>query len=148
MDSTGRQNKKSIQLFIRGLLNIWKIFQTLFFIFKVPITFSGDPIQYAAFGEAVTIKCRVQANPAAEVSWFKGQERTRIGLFKKSFLRTLSFLYLYLEGPFYTRVNEGLRINRVEMSDNDTFWCRADVLETGESSDFPITVIISSKIFW
>lgn len=32
------------------------------------------------------------------------------------------------------------------MSDNDTFWCRADVLETGESRDLPITVIISSKI--
>jgi len=32
------------------------------------------------------------------------------------------------------------------MSDNDTFWCRADVLETGESRDFPITVIISSII--
>jgi hypothetical protein len=30
------------------------------------------------------------------------------------------------------------------MSDNDTFWCRADVLETGESRDFPIDVIVSS----
>jgi len=54
-------------------------------------------------------------------------------------------IYSLLDGPHYSRVNEGLRINRVEMHDNDTFWCRADVLETGESSDFPITVIISSK---
>jgi hypothetical protein len=30
------------------------------------------------------------------------------------------------------------------MSDNETFWCRADVLETGESRDFPIIVIVSS----
>jgi hypothetical protein len=30
------------------------------------------------------------------------------------------------------------------MSDNETFWCRADVLETGESQDFLITVIVSS----
>jgi hypothetical protein len=30
------------------------------------------------------------------------------------------------------------------MSDNDTFSCRADVLETGESRDFVITVIVSS----
>ena len=43
-------------------------------------------------------------------------------------------------------IQDGLRINRVEMSDNDTFWCRADVLETGESRDFPITVIVSSMI--
>ena len=53
---------------------------------------------------------------------------------------------MLLDGPYYTRANDGLRINRVEMSDNDTFWCRADVLETGESRDFPITVVISSKI--
>lgn len=31
------------------------------------------------------------------------------------------------------------------MADNETFICRADVLETGETRDFPITVIISSK---
>jgi hypothetical protein len=55
-------------------------------------------------------------------------------------------IVFYLDAPHYSRVNEGLRINRVEMSDNDTFWCRADVLETGESRDFPITVIISSII--
>jgi hypothetical protein len=41
-------------------------------------------------------------------------------------------------------MHDGLRINQVSMSDNDTFWCRADVLETGESRDFPITVIVSS----
>jgi hypothetical protein len=56
------------------------------------------------------------------------------------------FLFYYLDGPHYSRVNEGLRINRVEMGDNETFWCRADVLETGESRDFPITVIISSRM--
>ena len=48
------------------------------------------------------------------------------------------------ESSSYVRVNEGLRLNRVEMADNETFWCRADVLETGESRDFPIVVIISS----
>jgi hypothetical protein len=46
----------------------------------VPITFHGDSIQYAALGESVTIKCRVQASPIAEVSWFKGQDKTKIGL--------------------------------------------------------------------
>jgi hypothetical protein len=110
-DSAGRPTRRSFQLII-----------------KVPITFHGDSIQYAALGESVIIKCHVQASPAAEVSWFKGQERNR------------------MNSTHYSRVNEGLRINRVEMADNDTFWCRADVLETGESSDFPITVIISKSV--
>lgn len=48
--------------------------------FVVPITFFGDTIQYAALGESVLIKCQVQASPVAEVSWFKGQDKTRIGL--------------------------------------------------------------------
>lgn len=50
-----------------------------------------------------------------------------------------------LENPNYEPVEEGLRINQVSMSDNDTFSCRADVLETGESRDFLITVIVSSE---
>lgn len=32
------------------------------------------------------------------------------------------------------------------MSDNDLFWCRGDVLETGESRDYPISVIVSSML--
>lgn len=47
----------------------------------VPITFHGDIVQYVALGEAAVIKCRVEASPVAEVSWFKGQDKTRIGLF-------------------------------------------------------------------
>lgn len=47
----------------------------------VPITFHGDTVQYVALGEAAVIKCRVEASPVAEVSWFKGQDKTRIGLF-------------------------------------------------------------------
>jgi hypothetical protein len=49
-----------------------------------------------------------------------------------------------IENPNYELVHDGLRITQVSVSDNDTFWCRADVLETGESRDFPITVIVSS----
>ncbi|CAF0836880.1 unnamed protein product [Rotaria sordida] len=111
VNSAGQQVRQSFQLTI-----------------KIPITFYGDSIQYAALGESVIIKCNVQANPAAEVSWFKGPGKTRI------------------DAPRYTRVKEGLRINQVEMNDNDTFCCRADVLETGETRDFPITVIISKSV--
>ncbi|CAF1614637.1 unnamed protein product, partial [Adineta ricciae] len=97
-------------------------------IVKVPAIFHAEPVQYIALGEAATIKCHVQASPVAEISWFKGPEKLRI------------------ESPKYEVVTNGLRINRVNMSDNDTFWCRADVLETGESRDYPITVVVSKLI--
>lgn len=29
--------------------------------------------------------------------------------------------------------------------DNDTFWCQADVIETGESKDYPIEVVVARK---
>jgi Immunoglobulin domain len=74
---------------------------------------------------AVLIKCRVLANPSAEVSWFKGRDKTR------------------LISSNYERSNDGLKIHRVSQADNDVFWCQADVLETGESKDYPIQVVIS-----
>ena len=55
-----------------------------------------------------------------------------------------SVCFYPLENPNYEVVHDGLRINQVSMSDNDTFSCRADVLETGESRDFVISVIVSS----
>ena len=93
----------------------------------MPITFFGEPIQYGELNAAVIIKCRVLANPSAEVSWFKGREKTR------------------LTSPNYERTNDGLKIHRVSLADNDLFWCQADVLETGESKDYPIQVIIARK---
>jgi hypothetical protein len=74
---------------------------------------------------AVIIKCRVLANPSAEVSWFKGRDKIR------------------LISPDYERSNDGLKIHQVSLQDNDLFWCQADVLETGESRDYPIQVIIA-----
>jgi hypothetical protein len=56
----------------------------------------------------------------------------------------LIHFYFFPENPNYEVVHDGLRINQVSMSDNATFSCRADVLETGESRDFVITVIVSS----
>lgn len=58
----------------------------------------------------------------------------------------LFFQHDFLDDANYQLVHDGLRIDRVEMSNNDTYWCRADVLETGESRDYPITVIVSSKL--
>ncbi|UJR10788.1 hypothetical protein I4U23_014975 [Adineta vaga] len=95
---------------------------------KVPITFFGDPIQYAELNSAIIIKCRVLANPSAEVTWFKGRDKTR------------------LTSSNYERSNDGLKILRVTLADNDVFWCQADVLETGESKDYPIQVVIAQGI--
>lgn len=53
---------------------------------------------------------------------------------------------LFLDDDNYQLTDDGLRIKNVDMSMNDTFWCRADVLETGESRDFSISVIVSSKV--
>jgi neural cell adhesion molecule len=78
---------------------------------------------------AVLIKCRVEANPLAEISWFKGDDKNNI--FSSN----------------YEQKKEGLRINRVSSSDNDIFWCRADVIETGESKDYPIQVILARMYF-
>lgn len=78
---------------------------------------------------SVLIKCRVLANPSAEVSWFKGRDKTR------------------LTSSNYERSNDGLKIHRVTLADNDVFWCQADVLETGESKDYPIQVIIARRFY-
>ncbi|CAF2073220.1 unnamed protein product [Rotaria magnacalcarata] len=110
-NENGEQTKKTLQMTV-----------------KVPITFHGDSMQYVPFGESFTIKCYVQANPIAEVSWFRGQDKLRI------------------ENPNYEVAHDGLHIKQVNMSDNDIFWCRGDVLETGESRDYPISVIVSKPI--
>lgn len=114
--------------------------------YLVPITFQGDSIQYVPLGQNAIIKCQVQASPIAEVSWFKGEDKTRIGSLK-SFVSDFKKLdFILIENPNYEFHQNGLRINQVSMSDNDTFWCRADVLETGESRDYRINVIVSSRL--
>jgi hypothetical protein len=70
----------------------------------------------------------VLANPSAELSWFKGRDKTR------------------LTSSNYERSNDGLKIQRVSLADNDLFWCQADVLETGESKDYAIQVIIARML--
>ena len=78
----------------------------------------------------------------------KDMKKLTLVCLRIAFLKELLInIFFYLGSRYYERIKEGLRIRRVEMSDNDTFWCRADVLETGESRDFPITVIISSRQF-
>lgn len=83
MDASGRQIRKSFQLNIKGkmkrLMKKKRISSIDIHLDLVPITFHGDLIQYAALGEPVVIKCQVQANPSAEISWFKGSEKNRIG---------------------------------------------------------------------
>jgi hypothetical protein len=77
----------------------------------------------------VLIKCQVNANPSAEISWFKG--RDKINLLSSN----------------YEQRDDGLKINRVSSIDDDIFWCQADVIETGESKDYQIQVIIAGRVF-
>ncbi|CAF1018260.1 unnamed protein product [Adineta steineri] len=95
---------------------------------KIPITFVSEPIQYAELNSAVLIKCYVISNPSAEISWFKGEDK------------------LNILSSNYEQKNNGLKINRVSLRDNDTFWCQADVSETGESKDYQIQVILAQAI--
>lgn len=133
---------------IRSIVDLSLVvsFASLLLAFLVPITFSGDSIQYAALGESMLIQCRIQANPPAEITWFKGSEKNRLGRRLFSFHLFFPRRPPFLDDANYQLVHDGLRINRVEMSNNDTYWCRADVLETGESRDYPISVIVSSEL--
>lgn len=79
------------------------------------------------------------------MSWFKGEDKTRIGSLNFTSLILKERIFPLTENPNYEFNQNGLRINQVSMSDNDTFWCRADVLETGESRDYRITVVVSSR---
>ncbi|UJR34965.1 hypothetical protein I4U23_027743 [Adineta vaga] len=112
LEQNGRLISNTIQIDVKG----------------VPITFLSESIQYAELNSAVLIKCRVIANPSAEISWFKGREK------------------LNLLSSNYEQQNDGLKIHRVTSNDNDTFWCQADVIETGESKDYPIQVILAQSI--
>ena len=91
---------------------------------SVPITFLGPSTQYVELNSGALIPCQARASSSAEVSWFKGADKASLSL------------------PNYEPRFDGLRIQRVSLSDDDTFWCRADVSETGESKDYPIQVIL------
>jgi len=100
-----------------------------FYFIVVPITFVSESIQYAELDSTVLIKCRVDENPSAEISWFKG--RNKINILSSN----------------YEQRDDGLKIHRVSSIDNDIFWCQADITETGESKDYQIQVIIARRLF-
>ncbi|CAF1442130.1 unnamed protein product [Adineta ricciae] len=139
---TVERKSYGLRLRIRNLTQneqgIWKclgfdqngksILNTLQINVKIPITFVSEPIQYAELNSNVLIRCRVIANPSAEISWFKG--RDKINLLSSN----------------YEQKTDGLKIYRVSSVDNDTFWCQADVTETGESKEYSIQVILAKTI--
>lgn len=94
----------------------------------MPIAFIGESIHYAELDTMIVIKCHVNANPSAEISWLKGENKSNP-----------------IDSSNYEQRVDGLRIQRVSNKDNDVFWCRADVIETGESKDFPIQLIIARE---
>jgi hypothetical protein len=104
-----------------------KKFNRILIYLLAPITFISESIQYAELNSTALIKCRVNANPLAEISWYKS--RDRINLISSN----------------YEQRYDGLKINRVSLIDNDIFWCQADVMKTGESKDYQIQVIVARR---
>ena len=102
-------------------------FKVLLFFALVPINFVGESTQYAQLDSSILLKCHINSNPSAEITWFKGRQKS------------------VLNSTNYIQNSDGLYISRVSSKDNDVFWCQADVIETGESKDFPIQLVIARE---
>lgn len=81
MDVNGQPIQKSFQMIVKGNLFHVKsdLEDNIRILFLVPVIFHAESIQYIALGDTAIVKCHVQANPVAEISWFKGPEKLRIG---------------------------------------------------------------------
>lgn len=90
----------------------------------------GESIQYLKLDNSALIKCRISSKLPVEISWLKGEEKSNI---------------LFSSDSNYEQKTDGLFIKRVSKLDDDTFWCQADVVDTGESKAYPIRVIPSRK---
>jgi len=72
------------------------------------------------------VKCKVQANPAANVDWLKEAS-------------------IISSGSQYVIETEGLVIKSVQKSDSGTYTCRARVPQTGELEERHIQLDVSSS---
>ncbi len=130
VNEDGISISQNFQINVKSKINFpLKKFNRILIYLLAPITFISESIQYAELNSAVLIKCRVNANPPAEISWYK--TRDKINLISSN----------------YEQRYDGLKINRVSLIDNDIFLCQADVIDTGESKDYQIQVIVARKFF-
>jgi len=96
-----------------------------FHIFKDDITWVDAPTeQYPIAGTSYKVRCKVKANPAPLVDWYK--EDTRIQ-----------------DGNGFVKDIDGLLIQNVTAEDDGLYKCRAIVLDTGNILDRDIRVEVS-----
>ncbi|KAK0096394.1 hypothetical protein PV326_005595 [Microctonus aethiopoides] len=81
------------------------------------ISFKDAPAyQYPILGKEFKIKCQVSARPAPSVTWQRGPE-------------------VISTNDHYIIETHALKINKVELSDEGAYTCRAEVISTGEYKD-------------
>lgn len=85
--------------------------------------------QYPIAGTSYKVRCKVKANPAPLVDWYK--EDTRIQ-----------------DGNGFVKDIDGLLIQNVTAEDDGLYKCRAIVLDTGNILDRDIRVEVSAAIFF
>lgn len=82
--------------------------------------------QYPIAGSSYKVRCKVKANPAPLVDWYK--EDIRI-----------------LDGDRYVKDIDGLLIQNVTAEDDGYYKCRALVLDTGNIQDRTIRVEVRDQ---
>jgi len=96
--------------------------------YKDDITWVDAPTeQYPIAGTSYKVRCKVKANPAPLVDWYK--EDTRIQ-----------------DGNGFVKDIDGLLIQNVTAEDDGLYKCRAIVLDTGNILDRDIRVEVSAVI--
>ncbi len=101
-----------------------------FFAQTVPITWIDAPLEQSAVaGLNYKVKCKVEANPAPEVSWARNGRR------------------LGSEDSHFSYEGDGLVINQVQDSDDGSYSCEVVVSETGEYKKRDIHLEVRSPFY-
>lgn len=96
--------------------------------FADDITWVDAPTeQYPIAGTSYKVRCKVKANPAPLVDWYKQDVRIQ-------------------DGNGYVKDIDGLLIQNVTAEDDGIYKCRAIVLDTGNIQDRDIRVEVHNNI--
>lgn len=102
--------------------SICEKYHSVFAFYTDDITWLDAPTeQYPIAGTSYKVRCKVKANPAPMVDWYK--QDTRI-----------------VDGNRYVKDIDGLLIQNVTAEDDGIYKCRAIVIDTGNIQDRDIRV--------
>jgi len=112
----------------------------------IGITWSDAPTsQYASLGSDYKLRCKVEANPPANIDWLKesvivstvdGQEEKTVNMVKN------------IVGDRYVIETDGLLLKAVSRTDGGTYTCRARVPQTGELEERDIVLDVQEPPSW